>query len=261
VVLGLIRIRLLMSRGELDAAGEVLGQAWAEADLLTGAPVLGRWVRLAQSELDLASGHPEKVKARYAGLPAHDRLTPREGVCLARAYLEMNDMDHAEEVLGPLRMKISDVVSAVEAWTVTALMAAGQRLGNRSVDALARAFSLAERQGVRRPFFTIIDRRMAPLVERQRWLVKENAGFVADIFAEMTLDEKSSEPPRLVAELSERETEVLRYLPTMLNASEIAVELHVSVNTVKAHLRSIYRKLGAARRREAVVRARALRLL
>ncbi len=261
VVLGLTRIRLLMSRGELDAAGDVLRQARAEVDLLTGSPVLGRWVRLAESELDLASGHPEKVKARYAGLPDHDRLTPREGVCLARAYVAMNDMDRAEEVLRPLRMKISDVVSAVEAWTVTALMADGQRRGNRSADALARAFSIAERQGVRRPFFTIIHRRMAPLVERQRWLVKENAGFVTDILAEMMPEEKSSEPSLLVDELSERETEVLRYLPTMLNASEIAVELHVSVNTVKAHLRSIYRKLGASRRREAVVRARALRLL
>jgi LuxR family maltose regulon positive regulatory protein len=47
----------------------------------------------------------------------------------------------------------------------------------------------------------------------------------------------------------------------MLNANEIAVELHVSVNTVKAHLRSIYRKLDASRRREAVVRARGLGIL
>jgi LuxR family maltose regulon positive regulatory protein len=49
---------------------------------------------------------------------------------------------------------------------------------------------------------------------------------------------------------------VLRYLPTVLTAAEIADDLHVSVNTVKAHLRSIYRKLGVTRRREAVVRAR-----
>jgi LuxR family transcriptional regulator, maltose regulon positive regulatory protein len=35
----------------------------------------------------------------------------------------------------------------------------------------------------------------------------------------------------------------------------------VSVNTVKAHMRAIYRKLGAARRREAVARAREWGLL
>jgi LuxR family maltose regulon positive regulatory protein len=56
-------------------------------------------------------------------------------------------------------------------------------------------------------------------------------------------------------ELSERELEVLRYLPTMLTASEIAAQLYISVNTIKAHTRSIYAKLGASRRQDAVVRA------
>jgi LuxR family transcriptional regulator, maltose regulon positive regulatory protein len=56
-------------------------------------------------------------------------------------------------------------------------------------------------------------------------------------------------------EFSERELEVLRYLPSMLTASEIAAELYVSVNTIKAHTRSIYAKLGASRRQDAVVLA------
>ena len=43
--------------------------------------------------------------------------------------------------------------------------------------------------------------------------------------------------------LSERELTVLRYLPTLLSSSEIAGELFVTVNTVKSHLKSIYRKL------------------
>jgi LuxR family maltose regulon positive regulatory protein len=55
--------------------------------------------------------------------------------------------------------------------------------------------------------------------------------------------------------LSDREVAVLRYLPTMLTAGDIAAELGVSVNTIKAHMRSIYHKLGASRRQEIVVRA------
>ena len=56
-------------------------------------------------------------------------------------------------------------------------------------------------------------------------------------------------------ELSARELEILRYLPTMLTTSEIAVELYLSVNTIKSHTRSIYRKLGVSRRQVAVARA------
>ena len=54
---------------------------------------------------------------------------------------------------------------------------------------------------------------------------------------------------------------MLRYLPTMMSNVEIAGELFVTSNTVKTHLKSIYRKLGVARRRDAVERARALQLL
>jgi LuxR family transcriptional regulator, maltose regulon positive regulatory protein len=61
--------------------------------------------------------------------------------------------------------------------------------------------------------------------------------------------------------ISDAEARVLRYLPTNLTASEIASTLCVSVNTVKTHMRHIYAKLDAHRRREAVDRARALGLL
>ena len=48
----------------------------------------------------------------------------------------------------------------------------------------------------------------------------------------------------LVGTLSEREREVLRFLPSRLTVREIAAELFISVNTLKFHMRAIYRKLG-----------------
>jgi LuxR family maltose regulon positive regulatory protein len=65
----------------------------------------------------------------------------------------------------------------------------------------------------------------------------------------------------IVEPLSEREREVLRLLSGMLSTAEIGTEMYISVNTVKTHLRSIYRKLSAAHRGEAVRRARELQLI
>jgi LuxR family maltose regulon positive regulatory protein len=61
--------------------------------------------------------------------------------------------------------------------------------------------------------------------------------------------------------LTERELAVLRLLPTALSQREIGGALDVSLNTVKSHTRSIYRKLDADTRDDAVARARAAGLL
>jgi LuxR family maltose regulon positive regulatory protein len=65
----------------------------------------------------------------------------------------------------------------------------------------------------------------------------------------------------LLEPLTERERAILRYLPTRMSNSEMASELFISTNTVKSHLRSIYRKLDVDRRNDAVARARELALL
>jgi LuxR family maltose regulon positive regulatory protein len=54
---------------------------------------------------------------------------------------------------------------------------------------------------------------------------------------------------------------VLRMLPGEASLREIAATLYLSLNTIKTHSRSIYRKLGAASREEAVARGRELGLL
>ena len=66
---------------------------------------------------------------------------------------------------------------------------------------------------------------------------------------------------QLVEQLGERELMVLRRLPSSLSNQEIAGLLYVSLNTVKTHIQSIYRKLGVNSRHEAIERARQLDLL
>jgi len=62
----------------------------------------------------------------------------------------------------------------------------------------------------------------------------------------------------LVDALTGRELEVLRMLPSRLTNREIADELFISVNTLKFHLKVLYRKLGCGTRAEAADVARAL---
>jgi LuxR family maltose regulon positive regulatory protein len=61
--------------------------------------------------------------------------------------------------------------------------------------------------------------------------------------------------------LSEQEQRILRLLGAGLTNPEIAQELVVSLNTVKTHVKSIYRKLNVSGRREARQVARLLNLL
>lgn len=61
--------------------------------------------------------------------------------------------------------------------------------------------------------------------------------------------------------LTTAELRVLPMLATQLTYSEIASELYVSKNTVKSQVYSVFRKLGASTRTEAVTRSRQLSLL
>jgi len=61
--------------------------------------------------------------------------------------------------------------------------------------------------------------------------------------------------------LASREREILRFLAEGLTNAQIGAELHISPHTVKDHATSLYRKLGARNRAEAVRLAQKFGLL
>jgi LuxR family maltose regulon positive regulatory protein len=134
--------------------------------------------------------------------------------------------------------------------------------GGAAREWIEQALELAEPELVRRPFIeagptvAVLLHRTIRAGTAHRWL----AGNLLAVI-ESKPDEAGSRASRAVDSLSDKERVVLRYLPTMMPNREIAAELFVSVNTVKTHLKSIYRKLDTSNRRETVERARELRLI
>ncbi|TPV50957.1 helix-turn-helix transcriptional regulator [Pseudarthrobacter phenanthrenivorans] len=102
---------------------------------------------------------------------------------------------------------------------------------------------------------------MARLVQRVEALngsmgVDVMPGWGADVAVVIPLDP----PARPLAEaadwnLGERELEVLQLLAAGQRNRSIAAKLHISENTVKFHLRNLYRKIGASSRTEAMALA------
>ena len=233
-------LRLRSVRRRAPALGPALGGRMAALE----ARLLAKTARLDEAaaavddagvDADMAVAAARVELARGAPADALAALARRRG---ARAYPE-------------IEARVTEAV-------------ARRALGDEeaALGALEAALALAEPEAVRRPFLdgggAIRDLLAAHLrrSNSHRWLAAELAA---------SLDGRTAAdgiaPAELLEALSDREAEVLRYLPTIMSNADIASELFVSVNTVKTHVKSIYRKLGATRRQDAVRRARQLRLL
>jgi LuxR family maltose regulon positive regulatory protein len=177
---------------------------------------------------------------------------------LARLNLLTGDVAAAEQMLAPFPDDGDTIRGHVEGAILRSRIAAPQDRAT-ALSLLDGALLAAAPLRMRRPFLT-----HAPGL-RELISARIEAGTAAAAFAVDLLHRMSgqdSPPPATLAEpLTEREQHILRYLASTLSNAEIASELYLSVNTVKTHQRTIYRKLGAARRREAVRRAKELRLL
>lgn len=145
---------------------------------------------------------------------------------------------------------------------VEALVAARGGDVERGLERLEEALQAAAPGRMRRPF--LVDAaELRTLLLRRIERGSAVPAFALDLVQRMSgtaVDELAAR--RAVIEpLTKREQTILRYLASSLSNTEIANELYVSINTVKTHQRTVYRKLGAEGRRDAVRRARALRLL
>jgi LuxR family maltose regulon positive regulatory protein len=143
----------------------------------------------------------------------------------------------------------------VDAWVLEAHLAHRTADIQRAHQALSQAIALAAPHHIVRPFHES--------GQTIRGLLASGAGRFGQLepFAAKVMAAIPAPVPDLTDGLTKREQALLAELPSMRTAEEIADSMFVSVNTVKTHLRGIYRKLGVNRRRDAITVARQRGLL
>ena len=187
-------------------------------------------------------------------------------VTLARAWAVAGDDEAAQRALAPALAADGQAPDPVrlQAWLVDARLGYHSGDDGRGRRSLACALRLAGPEEFRLPF--VLERGwLGAVLRRDPELADNHRLLLAPALGQDQLPapvDPAGRPPVLIMEpLTEREREVLVHVSGMLNTAEVAEEMYISVNTVKTHLRNIYRKLAAAHRSEAVRRARQLQLI
>jgi len=187
--------------------------------------------------------------------------SPEAAVALAHVHAVAGDGQAAQRALAPALAADGQEPDWVrlQAWLVDARLAYQGGDDGRGRRSLSSALRLAEREQLRLPF--VLERNWLWAVFRHDpALAGSHRALLGPALGHDQLAAPAA-PVLVVEPLTEREREVLVHLASMLNAAEVAEEMYLSVNTVKTHLKNIYRKLAATRRSEAVRRARELQLI
>jgi LuxR family transcriptional regulator, maltose regulon positive regulatory protein len=265
VVVQRTRALIALRRGDSERAQMALQAARQDAVDWRMPVRLEGSLSTAEAEALIAAGKgPDALKA-IAEPHGLGRLGEAQ---LVRAKLALADGDAkgasdliSDAVGGP--MAILHPSTAIELRALGAVAKHQRGNDDAALELVEEALALAEPESYLSPFLAVGAPLRELLIRRIRAGTAHRAlagelGEALDPHAAGRPEQRSA----LVLEpLSDREAAVLRYLPTPLSKAEIASEMFVSVNTVKTHMKNIYRKLDVTNRAQAVRRARTLSLV
>jgi LuxR family maltose regulon positive regulatory protein len=215
---------------------------------------------LASDSVQVARGRLADARTRVAHSPS---LLVRE----AEVELRAGEFERARKLTAKVLDQVEASVRAeihpmthLEALLVCALAEHAHGEHAAAADSLDRALALAEQEHWCGPFL-LHGETMRELLERSAQSGTAHPALLETLLDGVGESQGTNTQGALAEPLTDREIRILRFLPTMLSNAEIGAETFVSLNTVKTHLRSIYRKLGARSRADAVQKARTLGLL
>jgi LuxR family transcriptional regulator, maltose regulon positive regulatory protein len=258
----LVVARYRLAEGRIKAALEMIIRArhgWSPPSWLD------HRLTLLESRAHAAAG--DVSSAVDAAVRANPGASLDATVALAHAWLDAGDAQAAGQALenGPDEADEGQDPSRLDRCLVDARLGYSRGDAARVRRSLQRALELGEQERLRLPFAMEAAwirpalRSDPHLADAHRHLLEP--GLIDPGHGRAGPPAIGQAAPVIVEQLSGREREVLGLLSGMLSTAEVASELYISVNTVKTHLKSIYRKLAATHRGEAVRRARQLELL
>ncbi|MFF3686963.1 LuxR C-terminal-related transcriptional regulator [Streptomyces sp. NPDC002187] len=239
-----LHARLELAYGQAGSALDILD---AVQGIHAGEPA--QRMAVARSAVHLARGD---AAAAIAALQAGGPVGPAHTVALSAAHLAAGECEEAMRLLASIDgQQDMSVADQVRVRLLEAQAATLDKDASAAVGLLGRAINTA------RP-----ERLRAPFTDAGLWLrhLLTSTPETADLQSWLTGRPGDAEP-LVVEHISPREHDVLLCAAQMMSTQEIAEDLHLSVNTVKTHLNSIYRKLSVSRRSQAVRRAREVGIL
>jgi LuxR family maltose regulon positive regulatory protein len=259
VLIAQLRARYRLAHGDAAGATATLHEVAADRARLPASSFVHSSLVLDEASACLAVGEPERAKSVLAQLPEG---SPERCVGLARVLLAAGEPAGALSAIG----RVLDVPDLPPALDIRSQLAAARALqaSSRTGDARRRvenALRLARAEGFRRPFAEA-GPWFRQLLAGDKGLATAHGWLGAELTGTAGRPAEGGDPPSLVAQpLTDRELEILRLVAQPMSSREVAETLHLSPNTVKTHLSSIYRKLAAPTRNQAVRRARTLGIL
>ena len=248
-LLDIVRVRAIAATDGIDAALAELDRPGAPG---TVHPVVARARLQLHARLLLRADAVDEAAALLG------RSTLEAPAARIDTHLAMGDLVAARAVLDAWVPDETDLRSTVERRIRSAFVL--QRAGRSGAAGtqIVAAAALAETEALLAPF---ADAPLALSLLRTSAPSRPLRHLRPLLESVPDPDRRATANAHLVESLTAREVGVLEYLPSRLTNSEIAEQLYISVNTLKTHLRSIYRKLQVDDRDDAVARASSLGLL